>query len=257
MVSSVKKGKIIGVLAISACMLTGCIDNMPDLTDEESELIAEYAADLMLKYSPNYNYRIADEAAVEEAKAEMESTQEETTEQEEAADEETAQSAQTAEDSTIEASDSSENAEEAEDGAQFDLASIFGLEQLSIRYQSYEVTDSYPKADSGSGFSVTAPGGYNLLILHFSVENTGEETVECNLYDAISRIRVNVNDAGYVSALSTLLTNDFTTYIEEVAPGETQDIIVAVSVTQTSAEEINSLVMRVTTADSVTNIALK
>ena len=53
-----KKGKIIGVLAISACMLTGCIDLMPDMTEEQSELVAEYAADMLLKYSPNYHYRI-------------------------------------------------------------------------------------------------------------------------------------------------------------------------------------------------------
>ena len=56
-----KKGKIIGVLAISACMLTGCIDSMPDMTEEQSELVAEYAADMLLKYSPNYHYRIAED----------------------------------------------------------------------------------------------------------------------------------------------------------------------------------------------------
>ena len=56
-----KKGKLIGVIVITAGLLTGCIDNMPDMTEEQSALIAEYAADIMLKYSSNYNYRIADE----------------------------------------------------------------------------------------------------------------------------------------------------------------------------------------------------
>ena len=74
-----KKGKIIVVLAVSACMLTGCIDSMPDMTEEQSELVAEYAADMLLKYSPNYHYRIADEEEVASAEAEMETSQEEET----------------------------------------------------------------------------------------------------------------------------------------------------------------------------------
>ena len=67
-----KKGKIIGITVMVASLLTGCVDAMPDLTEEQSALIAEYAADMLLKYSPNYNYRIEDE----EALAEEETTEE-------------------------------------------------------------------------------------------------------------------------------------------------------------------------------------
>ena len=50
-----KKGKVLGLLAMSAVLLTGCVDSMPELTAEQSEIIAEYAAGLLLKYSSNYN----------------------------------------------------------------------------------------------------------------------------------------------------------------------------------------------------------
>ena len=43
-----KKGKILGLMAMSAVLLAGCADAMPELTDDESELIAEYAADLLV-----------------------------------------------------------------------------------------------------------------------------------------------------------------------------------------------------------------
>ena len=56
-----KKGKLIGMVAIAAGLLTGCVDQMPEMTEEQSALIAEYAADMLLKYSPNYVYKIADE----------------------------------------------------------------------------------------------------------------------------------------------------------------------------------------------------
>ncbi|MDE6940535.1 MAG: hypothetical protein K2P40_06305, partial [Lachnospiraceae bacterium] len=64
-----KKGKVLGLLAMSAVLLTGCVDSMPELTAEQSEIIAEYAAGLLLKYSSNYNYKIASEEEVAAALA--------------------------------------------------------------------------------------------------------------------------------------------------------------------------------------------
>lgn len=246
-----KKGKIIGVLAISACMLTGCIDSMPDMTEEQSELVAEYAADMLLKYSPNYHYRIADEEEVASAEAEMETSQEEETTQEESQPSQDLSQTGSGESVSVGAETS------VEDGSEYDLATFFGMDQFSIRYASCEVTDAYPKAESGAGFSVTAPQGYNLLILHFDVENLGEETAQCDLFDQINKVRVNVNDAGYVQALSTLLTNDLTTYMEDIPAGEVADAVVAVPVEQTDLDEIHTAVMRITTQDSVVNISLE
>lgn len=246
-----KKGKIIGVLAISACMLTGCIDSMPDMTEEQSELVAEYAADMLLKYSPNYHYRIADEEEVASAEAEMETSQEEETTQEESRPSQDLSQTGMGETVSVDAEAS------VEDGSEYDLATFFGMEQFSIRYASCEITDAYPKAESGVGFSVTAPQGYNLLVLHFDVENLGEEAAQCDLFDQISKVSVNVNDAGYVQALSTLLTNDLTTYMEDIPAGEVADAVVVVPVEQTDLDEIQTAVMQITTQDSVVNINLE
>lgn len=246
-----KKGKIIGVLAISACMLTGCIDSMPDMTEEQSELVAEYAADMLLKYSPNYHYRIADEEEVASAEAEMETSQEEETTQEES--QPSQDLSQTGSGKTV-----SVGAETSvEDGSEYDLAAFFGMNQFSIMYASCEITDAYPNAESGVGFSVTAPQGYNLLVLHFDVENLGEEAAQCDLFDQISKVTVNVNDAGYVQALGTLLTNDLTTYMEDIPAGEVADAVVVVPVEQTDLDEIQTAVMQITTQDSVVNINLE
>lgn len=246
-----KKGKIIGVLAVSACMLTGCIDSMPDMTEEPSELVAEYAADMLLKYSPNYHYRIADEEEVASAEAEMETSQEEETMQEESQPSQDLSQTGSGETVSVGAETS------VEDGSEYDLAAFFGMDQFSIMYASCEITDAYPNAESGVGFSVTAPQGYNLLVLHFDVENLGEEAAQCDLFDQISKVTVNVNDAGYVQALSTLLTNDLTTYMEDIPAGEVADAVVVVPVEQTDLDEIQTAVMQITTQDSVVNINLE
>ena len=237
-----KKGKIIGVLAVSACMLTGCIDSMPDMTEEQSELVAEYAADMLLKYSPNYHYRIADEEEVASAEAEMETSQEEETMQEESQPSQDLSQTGSGETVSVGAETS------VEDGSEYDLAAFFGMDQFSIMYASCEITDAYPNAESGVGFSVTAPQGYNLLVLHFDVENLGEEAAQCDLFDQISKVTVNVNDAGYVQALGTLLTNDLTTYMEDIPAGEVADA---------DLDEIQTAVMQITTQDSVVNINLE
>ena len=246
-----KKGKIIGVLAVSACMLTGCIDSMPDMTEEQSELVAEYAADMLLKYSPNYHYRIADEEEVASAEAEMETSQEEETMQEESQPSQDLSQTGSGETVSVGAETS------VEDGSEYDLAAFFGMDQFSIMYASCEATDAYPNAESGVGVSVTAPQGYNLLVLHFDVENLGEEAAQCDLFDQISKVTVNVNDAGYVQALSTLLTNDLTTYMEDIPAGEVADAVVVVPVEQTDLDEIQTAVMQITTQDSVVNINLE
>lgn len=246
-----KKGKIIGVLAVSACMLTGCIDSMPDMTEEQSELVAEYAADMLLKYSPNYHYRIADEEEVASAEAEMETSQEEETMQEESQPSQDLSQTGSGETVSVGAETS------VEDGSEYDLAAFFGMDQFSIMYASCEATDAYPNAESGVGFSVTAPQGYNLLVLHFDVENLGEEAAQCDLFDQISKVTVNVNDAGYVQALGTLLTNDLTTYMEDIPAGEVADAVVVVPVEQTDLDEIQTAVMQITTQDSVVNINLE
>lgn len=224
---------------------------MPDMTEEQSELVAEYAADMLLKYSPNYHYRIADEEEVASAEAEMETSQEEETMQEESQPSQDLSQTGSGETVSVGAETS------VEDGSEYDLAAFFGMDQFSIMYASCEITDAYPNAESGVGFSVTAPQGYNLLVLHFDVENLGEEAAQCDLFDQISKVTVNVNDAGYVQALSTLLTNDLTTYMEDIPAGEVADAVVVVPVEQTDLDEIQTAVMQITTQDSVVNINLE
>jgi len=263
-----KKGKIAGVLALalSASMLTGCVDNMPDMTEEQTELVAEYAASLLLKYSSNYNYRIADEtevealaASIEEETSEAETTTEET--EEASSQEESTQEKLVGDSESVQASATVESEEETEtidvsvemaSVDDVDIAAELGLEGFTLTYASSEITDSYPKAEVGSGFSVAAPQGKKLLILHFTVENTTNEAQECNIFDAISKVRVRTNDSGYKEALSTLLTNDFTTYMEEIGGGESRDVVVALAVNEQDADELESIVMRLTTADDTT-----
>lgn len=155
-----KKGKVLGLLAMSAVLLTGCVDSMPELTAEQSEIIAEYAAGLLLKYSSNYNYKIASEeevaaalAAAEQEVSEPETEQAAETDSGQPEDETGQQEAVSPETETAEA----EPEQQVQLAADLDFAAELGIDDLIIRYQSFEICSSFPQ--DNSGFSVDAAQG--------------------------------------------------------------------------------------------------
>ena len=70
-----KKAKIMCAAVMSGVFaLTGCAGTIPDMTRKETRMIAEYAAELLLKYDKNYVSRVVDTTEYheeEERKAEM------------------------------------------------------------------------------------------------------------------------------------------------------------------------------------------
>ena len=247
-----KKGKIIGITVMVASLLTGCVDAMPDLTEEQSALIAEYAADMLLKYSPNYNYRIADEEALAEEETTEEMIEEATQEQSEVAQEEQTQESVN-EMETVE----TENSLNVIDASEVDFAETFGVDGVEIRYDLLEVCNSYPKGESGSGFSVNAPEGKSLIVISFIVEYKSEEPVICDLFEKDFDVSMNLNNSNYKKISSTLLVNDFTTYIEEIPAGENREVVIVAETGEISEEEINSCILRISSDDESITVKLK
>lgn len=261
-----KKGKITGIILMTACMATfttGCVDAMPDLTDEQSELIAEYAAELLLKYSPNYNYKIADDSEVEAALAE-EVTSEPVSE-EEKENEETVSTdengTETTSETDAEGADNSE--EQSQENAMISadeavsLEQLLGFEGLNIKYNDFEVDQFYPTGGDSSGFSANAPSGKKLLVLHFDVTNQGTEAVECDFLNKQTSIQVNVNDSGYRKSMNTLLVNDMNNYMEEIQADETKDIIALAAIDEQSIDEIETLTVKLSNTDGSIEIKIK
>ena len=251
-----KKGKMIGVAVMAAGLLTGCMDHMPDMTEEQSALVAEYAADMLLKYSPNYDYKIADEEFLveeeptEEATEEMteEATQEATPEQETVEVETLVEQATTMEE---------ESGIKVVDAKDVDFAETFGIEDVSIRYDSMELCTAYPSEEIGTGFSVSAAGGNTLIVAHFTVENTSEAVITCDLFEKDFDVSMRLNSGNYKKISSTLLVNDFTTYIEEIPVGESTEVVIVAEVGEISEEEISSCILRMTSGDASITTELK
>lgn len=223
--------KWLSLLMLSACVffLAGCND-MKDLTDEETELIAEYAAGLLLKYDADYVDRIdeGDKAAqemTEEASTEQEDTQETVTEE---------QNVQDTEDDA--------STEERTVGSESDIAKIAGITGVSISLKDYQIVDRYPEAEEGDTVvGVEATDGYQLLVIRFQVQNTTENVVDVSLMDKQLDYHIVCNGANAANPMLTILMNDLGTLETAVQPGEEQEAVLLFQISDSMKEQLESM----------------
>lgn len=251
-----KKGKVLGLIALSAVLLTGCVDAMPDLTAEQSDIIAEYAAGLLLKYSPRYQYRIVSEEELAAAIADRQTSSEPESEPATAPEQTQLPAENTpevpSENAATEPESQPAQIVSAED---VDFAAELGIDDLIIRYQSFEVCSSYPQ--NSTGFSVDAARDKKLLVLHFDLEGLPEEDVDCNFFDCDIKLRVNINDSMSVSVLPAMLPNNLTTYIDVVGAGETVDVVAVAEINDMTEMDIQSIVLQASANGSSCTAKLK
>lgn len=244
-----KKGKVLGLFAMSAMLLTGCVDAMPELTADQSDIIAEYAAGLILKYSPVYDYKIVSEEEVAAARAAMQELPDvQETETEPVRTPEESSDTPAPEAGNKPAEETPAETESTQEGgvlstAELDFAAELGIDDLIIRYQSFEICSAYPH--NNSGFSVDAARDKKLLVMHFDLEGLPEEDVDCNLFDYNLRMRVNINGTSSASVINTLIPNYLMTYMDVVPAGEIIDVVAVAEINDMTEEEIESLVLQV------------
>lgn len=240
-----KKGKLVAILTLTIGLLTGCVDNMPDMTQEENDLVAEYAADLLLKYSPNYSSRLVDVSDIPMDIMIEETTQEEIVEQQsesEQIDEKDKESVEITEQETEVIQEKEEIPDNLND---VDLAEIFSIDDLSITYADYDICDMYPT--KGTGFGVSASKKHKLLVLHFTTRNNTSDAVSCDLFEVDPQMTVKVNGAKY-KALNTLLENDLTVYIDDI-PGNTEKDLVALFEIDAEEDFPESFILQISNAN--------
>ena len=258
-----KRIKALGLLAASMLLLTGCIDSMPDLTDEQTEMISEYSARLLLKYSSTYNYRLADDRVLADAVLQeslMEESQEESSEtlDTENAEGESATDTQSTEESQEQSETQTDESEQA--GVEVlttdeaDIAQLRGIDGVAIKYQSFEICDAYPK--DSTGFSVTAAQGKKLLIVHFDIESATNESAECDIFNHNLSIRMSVNDKS-VKARNTLLPDDISSYIDTIPAGEVREVVAVAEIDDMTDADIETFTMRISSSDGSFDIQLR
>lgn len=236
------------LLSFLLAILTGC-GSVIDLTEDETRLIAEYAAELLLKYDVNYNDRLdegdkaAAEMELEESDTEMASS-EEISSQEIVTTETSEEKGQNV-DSRIGAEETS-GEQDISVGTESDIAKIAGLEGASITYKDYLITDQYPATDEDGEFIyLEASEGYQLLVIRFGVTNLTEQSQEISLIDRELDYRIVCNGDKAANPMLTILMNDLGTLETTVNPGEEQETVLIFQIADDMKDKLQTMELKV------------
>lgn len=248
-------------------VLTGCSDI--DLTEEENRMIAEYAADLLLKYDSEYQESLLeDESGTEELTTEEASSEEMTTEvtTEATTEEPTTEEITTEEPSTevqdgemddtsdVSGNDSSESEDASippsDTGSIVDIADMVGIADASITYNRCMFLDRYPSLDQdGTFIYLEADPGYKLVVVKFDITNHSSHDTTIDLLNTDIDYRLVMNGNKAAKPMLTILMDDLGTFSSAVPANSEQSAVLVFQMSDNLVDKIESLIIRVTYQD--------
>lgn len=246
-----KRRLLAGLIACGIFVTTGC-GQVIDLTDEENHLIAEYAAELLLKYDRNYDTRYNPDELEDttETMTETDATTEATTEMVTTTEAVTTEQDVPADGQTTQAQPVTDEAVKEDIGAtvdsDFDIAAFVGESRISVRYAYYMVVDSYPSYDQdGMYIEVQAPEGYKLLVLKFEVENKTNEDQAVDLYNKDVNYNIVVDNSRTTKQMLTILADDLYTYDKTIQASSREEAVLLYTVSDSVANKWTDLKLQV------------
>lgn len=215
-----------------ACALTGCGATV-ELTEEENEIITEYAVSLLLKYDKYYNNHLVDLSLYEEPPA----IEEELPEEETALEEENTEPEEIVSEADTQIVDAAQ-----EEPSASSIEEFYGISGFTFQYIGYDMTATYPEAPENPAdafFAMDATPGMQLLVLKFQAINQSGMEAELNMMSYGTKVRFSINGEASKNAQTTMLLNDIQTYRGTVGAYELAELIAVVEVpTGTSIENI-------------------
>lgn len=241
----------------SSVLLCGCAD-FPPVTEDQSEVISEYAASLLLKYDKENHSRLIDTSDFKNAynkawdnynsqkKAYEDSIKaEEEKRKKEAAEQEAANSASKSNAVDIDAT----VVDRSEGGSGSGINAISSMPMgtfldvdFDIDYTGYKFVSTYPEDGTDFFFSMDATKGKKLLVMTFDVTNISSSDAEFNMFDSGVTFKVNINDEGYLPVNKTMLEDDLSEYLSTFKGNETKEAVLIAEVSEDT--DVESLILR-------------
>lgn len=235
-----KSAVLIPALAVSL-MFSGCGSGSDvTVTAEQNDLIAEYVAGTLMKYSHQNEWKYI--------KLNDNITNFERPSQSVTPSNPNSGSQGGSGNNTTKPTQGSNT--QAPSGTMADLASALKLDGITISYENCVVGKNYPK--ESDVFSVRATSGRDIAAVEFNLKNTSESTVVCNTAPLSLVMRLSVNNASNITEYATILNNDLNMLSDvSIAPGENFKAVVLFMVAEGSADEISSLDLMISENGSV------
>lgn len=205
----------LAISGLSMLLLTGCASSIL-LTDNESDIVAEYIAGLIFKYDKNYEEVLINPEEDEESNVDTVTTTPTPSPTLAIADENKDVTNKN-EASFINDSNLQANA---------DFTEVIGVKNLTIEYSGYEIKDSL----SDTYFNIEAGDGKQLLIVKFKVKNNSKKDIALNLAKSDILYQLDINTGNFQKPLLTFLDNDLRLIDTTVKGNSTLDTVLVFSV---------------------------
>ncbi|MBQ9437897.1 MAG: hypothetical protein IJU50_06150 [Lachnospiraceae bacterium] len=213
------KISIASVILFCSLLLCSCGVYFPELTEDETDLITEYAVDVIVRHSKGSDYRLVDDAEQQlQRKREREMAVEALKKQRQQEEEE--QERPSSEDSSLEEIGGGSSAPQVQTVS---INDMLGTGDVRLEWDGFEIMDSYA---SSQGYSFDSWPGNKLLVLEFrAYSNTGgEANLDVASIRPIFRVAINGQNSKVVD--TTSLLNDLAYYRGSVSPEGTELVLV-------------------------------
>ena len=261
--------KLLGLFSavlISSFLLCACGSEVPELSEEDNELVAEYAASLLLKYDANYNglYATEEEVAAADELALKEAERKRETEEKKAILEGYKNGSQSSD--SEESDDDSGNSTGTDQTVEpaitladnVDFVTFLEMEGFSVVYTGYTISDTYPvNPDENTFLTTHTTEGNKLVVINFDVTNTLNQQAELDLLTKKIGFNVIIDQSIEEPSLVSMQLDDLTTYSGKFKAGETRKLMLMIEVEQATAEQIGKLDLKLSYHDNDGNVPLQ
>lgn len=234
--------------AVLMISLSGCGNAIPDLTEEQHDMVTEYAAQLLLKYDANYQNSILTEEQSREAEEEL------IRDAELAALIQEQQAMQQAAEQNNNGDGKEEGSSEPETPVYTDVDSFLGLsDSVEIEYAGYLVCDSYPEsaqANDWQGVARATSSNSKLVVFSFTLKNVSGSDYMLDMASLGAKFSFRINGNITKTSLTTLLTNDLMMYRDTIPAGETVEAVLLIEMPVSDTESFTGIKMTMKLGDS-------
>lgn len=221
-------------------MLCGCGSTIPDMTDTETAVVTEYATNLLVKYSTLSDRSLLNEEQLEAGIIKETEERErllKVKKLEEMYINGTEEVADAENDAVVE--DAEGNGSEPVEVAapELSMSEFFAENNFAIDYSSYLLCQSYPEENVEDSFMVIdAANGKQLCIVRFNVSNLTSSDQTLDMYAKRGNFSLRIDNGSVVSAQSTLLIDDLSSYVGTIPAGGTEELVLVFEVSDTVSQ---------------------
>lgn len=240
--------KLCIIALTTAAILGGCGTDVPDLSNVDNNIAAQYMADALLRNDKHYEESLDYDHSILEATPTPEPTEAPTPVPEEVSQGTTGGSGDTQ--GTPGASVDDGNAQ-GQSVSNVSLSDIYGIPGVTVKQTSYELKNTY----GSGGYAVVPQGkGRKLVVVHFQISNENSKAKEVNLEGKEVAAQLYINGEGAGTPLQSIADGDLQFFHTKIGAGKKKQGVLLFEVDKSA--KISSLEVKFTRGNSQASVAV-